>query len=71
MKYLTFEEIKAQLRLDDEQAELERTRLEGEPQYTDTEGKTTVPAGSPAGKHRKREADDPRKPGNTNVRLKA
>ena len=29
MKYLTFEQIKAQLRLDDEQAELERTRLEG------------------------------------------
>lgn len=29
MKYLTFEEIKAQLRLDDNQAELERTRLEG------------------------------------------
>lgn len=41
----------------------------GEPQYTDTEGKTTVPAGSPAGKHRK--AEDPRKPGTTNVRLKA
>jgi hypothetical protein len=29
MKYLTFEQIKAQLRLDDEQAELERKRLEG------------------------------------------
>lgn len=29
MKYLTFEQIKAQLRLDDEQAELERTRLDG------------------------------------------
>lgn len=29
MKYLTFEEIKAQLRLDDNQAELERSRLEG------------------------------------------
>ena len=29
MKYLTFEEIKAHLRLDDNQAELERTRLEG------------------------------------------
>ena len=29
MKYLTFEQIKAQLRLDDDQAELERTRLEG------------------------------------------
>ena len=29
MKYLTFEGIKAHLRLDDEQAELERTRLEG------------------------------------------
>lgn len=29
MKYLTFEQIKGQLRLDDEQAELERTRLEG------------------------------------------
>lgn len=29
MKYLTFEEIKAQLRLDDGQAELERNRLEG------------------------------------------
>lgn len=29
MKYLTFEQIKQQLRLDDEQAELERTRLEG------------------------------------------
>ena len=29
MKYLTFEQIKAQLRLDDEQAELERIRLEG------------------------------------------
>jgi len=29
MKFLTFEQIKAQLRLDDEQAELERTRLEG------------------------------------------
>ena len=29
MKYLTFEQIKAHLRLDDEQAELERTRLEG------------------------------------------
>jgi len=29
MKYLTFEMIKAQLRLDDNQAELERTRLEG------------------------------------------
>ena len=28
MKYLTFEQIKAQLRLDDEQAELERTLLE-------------------------------------------
>jgi hypothetical protein len=28
MKYLTFEQIKAQLRLDDEQAELERKRLE-------------------------------------------
>ena len=28
MKYLTFEQIKAQLRLDDEQAELERIRLE-------------------------------------------
>lgn len=29
MKYLTFEQIKQQLRLNDEQAELERTRLEG------------------------------------------
>lgn len=29
MKYLTFEQIKDQLRLDDTQAELERTRLEG------------------------------------------
>lgn len=29
MKYLTFEQIKQQLRLDDEQAELERMRLEG------------------------------------------
>lgn len=29
MKFLTFEQIKAQLRLDDQQAELERTRLEG------------------------------------------
>ena len=29
MKYLTFEQIKAQLRLDDEQAEMERMRLEG------------------------------------------
>jgi hypothetical protein len=29
MKFLTFEQIKQQLRLDDEQAELERTRLEG------------------------------------------
>jgi len=29
MKYITFEQIKQQLRLDDEQAELERTRLEG------------------------------------------
>jgi hypothetical protein len=29
MKFLTFEQIKAQLRLDDEQAELERMRLEG------------------------------------------
>lgn len=29
MKYLTFEQIKAQLRLDDEQAELEQIRLEG------------------------------------------
>ena len=29
MKYLTFEQIKQQLRLDDEQAEMERTRLEG------------------------------------------
>jgi len=29
MKYLTFEQVKAQLRLDDEQAERERTRLEG------------------------------------------
>jgi hypothetical protein len=29
MKYLTFEQIKAQLRLDDTQADLERTRLEG------------------------------------------
>ena len=29
MKFLTFEQIKAQLRLDDEQAEMERTRLEG------------------------------------------
>ena len=28
MKYLTFEQIKTQLRLDDEQAELERTLLE-------------------------------------------
>ena len=28
MKYLTFDEIKAQLRLDDEQAELERTIIE-------------------------------------------
>lgn len=28
MKYLTFEQIKAQLRLDDEQAELERELLE-------------------------------------------
>ena len=28
MKYLTFEEIKAQLRLDDEQAELERSIIE-------------------------------------------
>ena len=29
MKFLDFDMIKAQLRLDDEQAELERTRLEG------------------------------------------
>lgn len=29
MKFLTFNQIKDQLRLDDEQAELERTRLEG------------------------------------------
>lgn len=29
MKFLEFDQIKAQLRLDDEQAELERTRLEG------------------------------------------
>lgn len=29
MKYITFEQIKAQLRLDDTQADLERTRLEG------------------------------------------
>ena len=29
MKYLTFEQIKAQLRLTDDQAELERIRLEG------------------------------------------
>jgi hypothetical protein len=29
MKFLTFEQIKQQLRLCDEQAELERTRLEG------------------------------------------
>ncbi len=29
MKYLTFEQIKQQLRLDDEQARLEQTRLEG------------------------------------------
>lgn len=29
MKYLTFEQIKQQLRLDDEQAELEQMRLEG------------------------------------------
>lgn len=29
MKYITFEQIKAQLRLDDTQAELERIRLEG------------------------------------------
>lgn len=29
MKYLTIEQIKHQLRLDDEQAQLERTRLEG------------------------------------------
>lgn len=29
MKYLTFEQIKQQLRLDDEQAELEQIRLEG------------------------------------------
>ena len=29
MKYLTFEQIKAHLRLGDEQAKLERTRLEG------------------------------------------
>lgn len=29
MKYITFEQIKQQLRLDDEQAEMERTRLEG------------------------------------------
>ena len=29
MKYLTFEQIKQQLRLDDEQAERERLRLEG------------------------------------------
>ena len=29
MKYLTFEQIKQQLRLDDEQAERERIRLEG------------------------------------------
>ena len=29
MKYITFEQIKAQLRLDDEQAQMERTRLEG------------------------------------------
>jgi hypothetical protein len=29
MKYLTFEQIKAQLRLDDTQADLERKRLEG------------------------------------------
>lgn len=29
MKFLTFEQIQAQLRLDDEQAEMERTRLEG------------------------------------------
>ncbi|MBR2017293.1 MAG: phage gp6-like head-tail connector protein [Prevotella sp.] len=29
MKFLTFDQIKAQLRLDDEQAQLERTLLEG------------------------------------------
>lgn len=29
MKYITFEEIKGQLRLNDEEAELERVRLEG------------------------------------------
>lgn len=29
MKFLTFEQIKAQLRLDDQQAEMERMRLEG------------------------------------------
>ena len=29
MNYITFEQIKAQLRLDDEQAELEQIRLEG------------------------------------------
>lgn len=42
----------------------------GEPQYA-SESKATVPAGSPAGKHSKREADDHRRPGTTNVRLKA
>lgn len=31
----------------------------------------SVPGGSPAGKKGKREAEDPRKPGTTNVRLKA
>lgn len=40
----------------------------GDPQYSN-EG--SAPAGSPAGKHSKREADDTRRPGTTNVRLKA
>lgn len=40
----------------------------GDPQYTDTEGKAEVSA---KGKRGKREADDPRRPGTTNVRLKA
>lgn len=41
----------------------------GDPQYTNTEGKAD--ASTAKGKRSKREADDPRKPGTTNVRLKA
>ena len=41
----------------------------GDPQYTDTEGKAT--ASGAKGKRGKLEADDPRRPGTTNVRLKA